>query len=470
MGTSTIVPEIDIQEQELSPEQVKPRQIHWHRLIVLLSCLTVSLGWGNNISAHQGGTPSFDFGELYFGARTAILHQDPYQPKAVDTVFRHEGGVYPQVNPAAKIIAPIVIQINVYLPTALFLVLPLAHLPYPAAHAFWLALTAILLGIAGYLMWSLADPDGPAWLGWLIAIILADCETMLMAGNASGLVVSLCVIAAWCFLKNRWGAVGVALLAIALVIKPHDAGFVWLFFLLAGGLLRKRALQTLALTAAIGLVTVLWMAPVAPHWVHELHQNSIMVSQTGGTSDPSLAGRTSGGVCSIIDLQSVLSMLIGGPETYNLLAFLILAPLFAICLWITLRKRTLLREKWIGLAAIAPLTLLPVYHRAYDAKLLLLILPAFVILWREGGMRRWWSLATTTAAVLMTSDVPRAIFMTGFEKKTATGYTSVPLTALTPLVILATACFYLWVYWRETHEGAAVLEFRETSEGLVSAS
>lgn len=470
MSAATLVSPTDIQEQDLSPAEMKPHLFKWHRLIVLLLCLALSLLWGNNISAHQGGTPSFDFGELYFGARTAILHRDPYQPKAVDTVFRHEGGVYPQTDPAAKIIAPIVIQINVYLPTALFLVVPLAHLSYPAAHALWLSLTALLLGIAGYLMWSMADPDGPAWSGWLIAIILADCETMLMAGNASGLVVSLCVIAAWCFLKNRWGAVGVALLAIALVIKPHDAGFVWLFFLLVGGVFRKRALQTLALTAAIGLATVVWMAPVAPHWFHELHQNNVLVSQAGGTSDPSLAGMTSGGVCSIIDLQSVLSMLVGRPQTYNLLAFLILTPLFALCLWITLRKRTSLREKWFGLAAIAPLTLLPVYHRAYDAKLLLIILPAFVILWREGGVRRWWSLGITTAVVLMTSDVPRAIFMSGFEKKTAIGYTSAPLTALTPLVILATACFYLWVYWRETRESAGIVQFRESVEVLTSAS
>lgn len=458
MAAATAFSEIDIQEQDLSPRDRKPHRFALHRAIVVLVCLTLSLVWGNNISAHQGGTPSFDFGELYFGARTAILHQDPYQPKAVDTVFRHEGGVYPQVDPAAKIISPIVIQINVYLPTAVFLVVPLAHLSYPTAHALWLALTAILLGIAGYLMWSMADPDGPAWLGWLSAIILADCETMLMAGNASGLVVSLCVIAAWCFLKNRWGALGVVLLAIALVIKPHDAGFVWLFFLLAGGVLRKRALQTLAVTALIGFATVIWMAPVSPHWFHELHQNNVLVSQPGGTSDPTLAGMTSGGVCSIIDLQSALSMVFGRPQTYNLVAFVILAPLFALCLWIAVRKRNSIREHWLGLAAIAPLTLLPVYHRAYDAKLLLLILPAFVILWRQGGARRWWSLGITTAAVLMTSDVPRAIFMSGFEKKTAIGYTSAPLTALTPMVLLATACFYLWVYWSESR-GAVTVAF-----------
>ena len=38
-------------------------------------------------------------------------------------------------------------------------------------------------------------------------------------------------------------------LAISLMLKPHDAGLVWLYFLLAGGIYRKRALQALVADA-----------------------------------------------------------------------------------------------------------------------------------------------------------------------------------------------------------------------------
>jgi len=41
-------------------------------------------------------------------------------------------------------------------------------------------------------------------------------------------------------------------LRVSVAIKPHDAGLVWLYFLLAGGVYRKRALQTLLVTGRLG--------------------------------------------------------------------------------------------------------------------------------------------------------------------------------------------------------------------------
>ena len=96
---------------------------------------------------------------------------------------------------------------------------------------------------------------------------------LLALGNTAGLVVGLSVIAAWCFLRERFVFAGILSMAVSLAMKPHDAGLIWLYFFLAGGVLRKRALQTLAVTAVLAVPAILWISHVAPHWPSELHAN-----------------------------------------------------------------------------------------------------------------------------------------------------------------------------------------------------
>lgn len=68
---------------------------------------------------------------------------------------------------------------------------------------------------------------------------------------------------------------GILCLAASLMIRPHDSGLVWLYFLLPGGTYRKRALQTLAAILAVSLPTVLWVSSVAPYWAKELGTNLV---------------------------------------------------------------------------------------------------------------------------------------------------------------------------------------------------
>src|SRR5215469_99940 len=216
----------------------------WRKITVLLLCLGFSfltaVAFGHRFHSIYRGTTRLDFGEIYYAARCAIHHQDPYNPDTVLKTFRAEGGTFPNESTLAAV-AAIVITINVYLPTTLLLAAPIALLSYASAQALWILLTILLLAIAGYLVWTVGDLNGPVLSGCLIAITLANCQQMLAAGNAAGIVVSLCVISTWCFLRNRSTPLAVVLFAISLVIKPHDVGFVWLYFLLAGGVMRKRA-------------------------------------------------------------------------------------------------------------------------------------------------------------------------------------------------------------------------------------
>jgi len=92
------------------------------------------------------------------------------------------------------------------------------------------------------------------------------------------------------------------------------------------------------------------------------------------------------------------------------------------------------------------------YHRGYDAKLVLLTIPACAMLWSAGGVTKWLAAVFTTTSVVFTADVPLNIFlllsrhpvsaMSGAWGKAL----SVVLLAPTPLVLLAMGVFYLWVY------------------------
>ena len=261
-------------------------------------------------------------------------------------------------------------------------------------------------------------------------------------------------MAVWCFLRERFVPAGILCLAVSLAIKPHDTGLVWLYFLLAGGVYRKRALQTLLAAVAISLPGVLWVWQVAPHWMRELHSNILAFSVHGGINDPGLASTGGHGLDMLISLQTAISVFRDDPRIYNPASYLICAPLLLLWAFVTLRSRPSLARAWLALAAIAALSMLPVYHRQVDAKLLLLTVPACAMLWAEGGLIGWFALLVNTAGFVLTGDIPWAILL-GFINNShlpATGLSGQILMAVqvfpAPLILLVMVIFYLWVYVR----------------------
>jgi hypothetical protein len=193
-----------------------------------------------------------------------------------------------------------------------------------------------------------------------------------------------------------------------------------------------------------------WIAPAPPRWLRELHANHVTVSNVGGTSDPALSGVTSGNVGSIIDLQAALSVFGKDPHFYNWGSYLIIGPLILIWSVAAVGRRVTLEQAQLAIAAIAVLSLLPIYHRPYDAKLLMLTIPACAMC-PEGGARRWLSLCTVTG-IFLTSDIPLALFVsyskTLFHSASIPADKAVIASLLPPLGLLATGIFYLVAYIR----------------------
>ncbi len=284
-------------------------------------------------------------------------------------------------------------------------------------------------------------------------------------GNSAGIIVSLCVVAVWCFLEEKIVWAGVLCLAVSLAIKPHDAGLVWLYFLLAGGVCRKRALQTLLVTVVLGLAAIVWVEPIAPNWMQEWHSILLAASAPGGINNP---GPTSpnirNGANMIIDLQSTISIFRNDPRFYNPASYLVCGTLLLAWAVRTLRSRFSPARAWLALAAVVPLALLVTYHRPYDAKLLLLTVPACAMLWAEGRPIRWLVLLVTTAGIVFTADIPLTllvIFTNALHISTA-GLSGQILTDVlmrpTPIILLVMGIFYLWIYLRHDPAGVATAE------------
>jgi len=424
-------------------------------LLLLGSVIFVLLGM---IVESSAVVTTVDYKVVYYSARCLIRHIDPYQENEVLRVYQAESADRPLESEKVRQI----VSRYMYLPTAFAVTVPFALLPWGPAHILWLTLTIGSVIVASFLIWNVGADFAPIVSGILIGFFLANSEVLVVLCNPAGIAVSLCVVAAWCFIRERFVPAGILCLAVSLAVKPQDAGLVWLYFLLAGGVYRKRALQTLLATLVLGLPGILWVWTVAPNWLQEWRSNILAFSVHGGINDPGPASSGGHGLGMLVNLQAVLSVFRDDPHFYNPVSYLICVPLLLLWLIVTLRSRPTPAKAWIGLAAIAALSMLPVYHHLYDSKILLLTVPACAMLWAEGGLIGWLALLVNTAGFALNGDVTWAIVLglIGRLHMPPSGLSEQLLIALqvfpAPLILLVIGVFYLWVYARRCSTEAAL--------------
>ena len=433
--------------------------------------LGIGIAW-RHVSAIEMG----DFKVVYYSARCLLAHGDPYNEQNVLRVYYAEG----RERPTEPLLDRQVKTRFFYPPTAFLLTLPFAILGFGAGAAVWTILLAGCFILAAIAAWDLGADEAPVASGILAGLVLLNSFWLFMIGNSAGIAVSFCVVAVWCFCRQRFELLGILILAISLALKPNDSGLVWLFLVLAGGALRKRALQSLAVLLILSLPVLLWVTHVAPHWYAELKANMASLSGIGSIVDPTATGVAGKNMDSLVQLQTVVSIFFPRPEAYNLLTWLICAPLLGLWIFVSVRKGSDRTMAWLALAAAAPLSMLPTYHFQHDAKLLLLTIPACAILWAERGIIGWCSLLITGAGIIVNGDIFTAIRILltrnvllsdeGFGNHLAT----VILTRPGPLVLFVMAIFYLWacrrhaIPMRNSAESAAnPREQSETEQKLL---
>jgi hypothetical protein len=177
-------------------------------------------------------------------------------------------------------------------------------------------------------------------------------------------------------------------------------------------------------------------------------------STPGGLNDPSPASGGSHGIGMMINLQTAISAIQSNPHIYNAVTYLICGVMFFAWGLRTLCTPLSIEQAWIGLAAIASLTPLPIYHRQSDALLLLLSIPACVILFRNGDKAGRWALILTASTIFFTGDLTWVVIIGVIHHlplPAAPVYQQAVIDAQVfpiPLLLLSTAAFYLWMYYR----------------------
>jgi hypothetical protein len=270
--------------------------------LVLIGCaIFILVGTALELAAP---VTTVDFRVVYYSARCLLDHGDPYNPAQLDNTYRTQGGESPRDNPQIRRTE----RMYNYLPTAFPLTLTFALLPFGLAHWLWLGFTASSLVLASFLMWQIAAQSAPLLAGLLVGLSLANSELFLILGNPAGLAVGFCVIAVWCISQKRFVLAGLICFALSLMLKPHDGGLVWLYFLFSGVENRRRAWQILGLVVLLSVPVIVWLSVVAPAWPGELQSTLAIYSSHGDVNDPGPSSMASHGIGMVICLQAVVSL------------------------------------------------------------------------------------------------------------------------------------------------------------------
>lgn len=319
----------------------------------------------------------------------------------------------------------------------------------------------LCLVVAGFLAWDLACTLAGEKTSiislMLICLLLINSELLLSCGNLAGVVIALCVVGVWCFLQQRFVMTGVFCLAMSLGMKPHDSGFVWLC-LLALQSSRRLALRSALAAGMIGVFAVMWVSHVAPGWLTELRSNVVSTSVKGDLNDPGPSSLSGHSAASIVNLQSVLSVFRDDPRMYNPITYTTCGALLLSVLISMVGSRCSRGRFALATAATVPLSLLITYHRPYDAKLLLLTVPACALLWSRGGLIRWPAFFLQLLAIVFTGDIMLAtesIFARHLYVASSTFSAKVQLVVydhFAPLTLFAMGTFYLYALLRDSYD------------------
>jgi hypothetical protein len=283
----------------------------------------------------------------------------------------------------------------------------------------------------------------------LVAALLARSSYLIEVGQPSCVAIALCAIATWAFLRDRWLAVGVVCFALSLTLKPQIGCFIWVYFFLASAAHRRKAIFAAAATIAFCLPGLLLAAsqPQSAHWLHDLSTNLSGIAAPGKSSDTSLLNHEA---YHIVNLQSLVGVFVGDKANANRIAWAIIIVPFAAWVYITLRARASDAKDLFGLATVALLTLLPVYHQNYDLRLLFLIFPALALLKTKWRTAYWVGSILAVALIVWTSPLILAyILHIPYADVQSLGRLRF-LTLFRPLQVLLVllTAFYLYIYLR----------------------
>jgi Glycosyltransferase family 87 len=378
-----------------------------------------------------------DFKTVYSSSKCLLDACDPYDSVALLQEYRRGQGDFSR---GADLSAFEPHQ-ALYPPSSLFWVVPFALLPWKPALVAWVTVSGILFVTAAFLIADLAQEWGSPVPLVLLGFFVATSTLLLTTAQPSGIAISLCVIGVWSLFRGRAAIAGNVCFALSLALKPQIGGLILVYFLLSGHRRRLRSVVILVMAALFCMPGVIWTAqiPAAVHWPHELGTNLAASASRGSINDP---GPTSYNAILVTDLQSIVAVFVDAPKIYNPVSWIVVGVLLLLWSFVALRATHSVRKDLLGVATIACLALLPIYHRHYDVRLLILTFPALGLLFSEGRIPG--VLAMLASLAVICGSHPTLIREhLGRHLNTLGPIETVLLLRTSPVILLLTGILYL---------------------------
>lgn len=346
---------------------------------------------------------------IYAGARSWLHGGNPYRFEELLQAYRAGGGwEHREYTPASFV--------SLYPPSTYLLFAPLGLLSWPAANVLTYVLNVLCVGALAAMGAATLRTHGVRLprrgAVWLVVVLLVfgPVLTTIRMGQLSlvGFVLILGgLLAMW---RGR-PLVGGVLLGAAIAMKPQFAGA---FILIP--LLERRwqaCVATIGTAALLTLAASLRLEATGHPWLTDLRANVEAFRAIGGHGDPSAANPRRH---LILDLPVPLHALIESRPMVAAIAWSVVLVLTAVACAATARRERRGDLSLLIAAILGVLTLLPTYHRYYDAVLLVLPMLWVMARWKSGSMNApamivaggiLVFLAPNTAAVLYEVVVPR---------------------------------------------------------------
>ncbi|MFC6645203.1 glycosyltransferase family 87 protein [Granulicella cerasi] len=373
-----------------------------------------------------------DFMPVYGSTRAAAEAHNPYLTQNAEQALLHSGA-------KPEWMAPPFWQEHslVYPPATYYALLPLGWMSYSHATALWFTALAIALVGASILLLLLAPPPAKSSVAVGVMLVLATSGGLLRLGQISALAIGLAAIGGMLMAVGRARVFGCFCLGLAAIYKPQIGAPILLYFCFPQ---RTRKFAAVALLSFVLLEVAAGMALSGElhttAWKADLHDQL----QGGSSLHIVRGGKPDTG---LIDAHALTVEVFPTDRSAALAAELITlvgVGLLAVGLTRAAPQDGTTRDL-IGLAAVSVLLLLPVYHRSYDMRMLLLTLPALGVLWRIAP--RWAAAISLGSVFLLFSTAKIILDHTHFSFATQQ---SVPFKLLVvhqqPLFVLIVAL--LW--------------------------
>jgi hypothetical protein len=318
---------------------------------------------------------SFDWVSPYLSTKAWVQGGNPFDYRLLEQLQQNEGDV-PQFVPLQRYFP------SVYPPTVYVILAPLSPLSWYQARQVFLIINVIAAILTFSVLAILTGFKLTEWrfyLFWCLALGFAPFHTGIAHGN-------LIIISAACVTLSMWAAASTkntyagGMLAVAIALKPQIGAVIWLAYAF-----QKRwriCLVTVVIWLLIAGIAVWQLDRNKIDWLQGWMSNIGEFQVVGSANDPTSANPLRH---DLINLQRLIHALVGlSRRKVNALTIGLTSCLMAGYIFLMLKqKRSETDDLLLATSVLAVVGLLPVYHRFYDATLLLLPLTWSLMAWQS---------------------------------------------------------------------------------------